>query len=260
MPQSSRIGGLFWSVLSVVIFVGVVRTCLSEDTTTSGSSSDTATEAPAYYQSEVEEGLGAAVAIVVDTSGSMSDTAPGDTRPKYVVVREALAEMLKATDAFVKKRPDFPIKVTVYGFASSPWQVLPVQAWDRDAVVAAVEKLPGPGGGTAIGEALLAARAELYRSGVFRKYILVLTDGMNTVGSEPEPVARTIFEKSQRSVPIYFVAFDADAETFGFLKQVGGDVLPAKNAPELQAALKEIYEGKILAEAVDYGEGKKETP
>jgi Mg-chelatase subunit ChlD len=260
MARRSRFGRLFWSVFSVVVFVGVVRTCLDEETDTATVSSDAATEAPAYYQSEVEEGLGAAVAIVVDTSGSMSDPAPGDSRPKYVIVREALLEMLKATDSFVAKRPDFAIKVTVFGFASAPWQVLPVGTYNREAVLAAVEGLPGPGGGTAIGEALLAARAELYRSGVYRKYILVLTDGMNTVGTEPEPVARTIFEKSQRSVPIYFVAFNTNPATFGFLKEVGGDVLPAKSAPELQAALKEIYEGKILAEAADYGEGKKETP
>src|SRR5206468_8590771 len=63
----------------------------------------------APYQAEVEEGLGAAVAILIDTSGSMRDNAPGDTRPKYVVAEEALEAMLDATDAFVARRPDFPI-------------------------------------------------------------------------------------------------------------------------------------------------------
>ena len=257
MAQTSRFGGLFWAVISVVVFVSVVRACLDEDTTPSALSDADSEDSPAFYQSEVEEGLGAAVAILVDTSASMSEIAPGDTRPKYVVVRQALSEMLKATDAFAKKRPDFPIKVTVFGFASSPWQVLPIQTFDSDTVLAAVQKLSSPGGGTAIGEALQAARGELYRSGVFRKYILVLTDGQNTVGTEPEPIARTIYEKSQQSVPIYFVAFDTDPQLFGFLKDVGGDVLPANNAVELQSALKQIYEGKILAEAVDYGEGDK---
>src|SRR5262245_26195994 len=70
-------------------------------------------EPAASYQSEVEEGVGAAVAILVDTSGSMRDPAPGDTRPKYIVAHEALEAMLDATDAFVAKRPDFPIKVGI---------------------------------------------------------------------------------------------------------------------------------------------------
>src|SRR5947207_3316962 len=34
--------------------------------------------AAAPYQAEVDEGIGAAVAILVDTSGSMKDDAPGD--------------------------------------------------------------------------------------------------------------------------------------------------------------------------------------
>src|SRR3977135_4139638 len=60
-----------------------------------------ASESDAPYQAEVEEGLGAAVAILIDTSGSMKERAPGDSRPKYVVAHEAIEAMLDATDAFV---------------------------------------------------------------------------------------------------------------------------------------------------------------
>src|SRR5207249_6834450 len=49
-----------------------------------------AVDSTATYQAEVEEGLGAAVAILIDTSGSMRDKAPGDARPKSVVAHEAL--------------------------------------------------------------------------------------------------------------------------------------------------------------------------
>ena len=53
---------------------------------------------------------------------------------------------------------------------------------------------------------------------------------------------------------IYFVAFDTSAEKFGFLKEVGGDVVGAGTGPELRKALDGIYQGKILAEAMDAGE------
>ncbi len=53
---------------------------------------------------------------------------------------------------------------------------------------------------------------------------------------------------------IYFVAFDTSAEKFRFLKDVGGDVVGAGTGPELRKALDGIYQGKILAEAMDAGE------
>ena len=213
---------------------------------------DEADAAP--YQAAVDEGLGAAVAILVDTSASMWARAAGDSRPKHVVAQEALEAMLDVTDAFVAKRPDFPIKVGIYSFSSSVRTLRPIQPYDRPAIRAALDGLPRPGGGTAIGEALSQARPDLYRAGVFRKYLLVVTDGENTSGRSPERVAREIFSKSQGAVQVYFVAFDTAPQKFAFLKEVGGDVIGAGTGEELRKALDGIYQGRILAEAPDAGE------
>jgi Mg-chelatase subunit ChlD len=214
-----------------------------------------ASEADAPYQAEVEEGLGAAVAILVDTSGSMKERAPGDSRPKYVVAHEAIEAMLDATDAFVARRPDFPVKIGIFSFSSSVRTLRPIQPYDRGAIRSALSNLPGPGGGTAIGDAMREARPNLYRAGVFRKYLLVVTDGENTNGRSPDDVAREIWSKSQGAVQVYFVAFDTSPEKFAFLKEVGGDVIAAGTGAELKTALDGIYQGKILAEAVG---GEKE--
>jgi Mg-chelatase subunit ChlD len=211
-------------------------------------------ESAAPYQSEVDEGIGAAVAILIDTSGSMRDPAPGDTRPKYIVAQEALEQMLDATDAFVARRPDFPIKIGIYSFSSHVRRLRPIQPYDRSAIRVALSGLPRPGGGTAIGEALREARPDLYRAGVFGKYLLVVTDGDNTSGRDPERVAREIFSKSHGAVQVYFVAFDTTPQKFAFLKEVGGDVIGAGTGAELHKALDGIYQGKILAEAPDAGE------
>jgi hypothetical protein len=211
-------------------------------------------ESSAPYQAEVDEGLGAAVAILIDTSGSMREPPPGDSRPKYLIAQEALESMLDATDAFVAKRPDFPIKIGIYSFSSSVRMLRPIQLYDRAAVRATLANVPRPGGGTAIGEALSVARPDLYRAGVFRKYLLVVTDGNNTTGPGPDDVAREIFRKSEGSVQTYFVAFDTSPEKFAFLKDVGGDVMAAGTGPELRQALDGIYQGKILAEAPGAGE------
>jgi len=203
----------------------------------------------APYQAEVEEGLGAAVAILVDTSGSMKERAPGDSRPKYAVAREAIESMLDATDAFIARRPDFPIKIGVYSFSSGVRTLRTIQPYDRAAMKQALDSLPAPGGGTAIGDAMREARPDLYRAGVFRKYLMVVTDGENTNGRSPEDVAREIWGKSQGGVQVYFVAFDTAPEKFGFLKEAGGDVIGAGTGAELKTALDGIYQGKILAEA-----------
>jgi Mg-chelatase subunit ChlD len=211
-------------------------------------------ESSAPYQAEVEEGLGAAVAILIDTSGSMRDAAPGDSRPKYTVAQQALQTMLDATDAFIARRPDFPIKIGIYSFSSSVRVLRPMAPYDRAAIRDVLATLPRPGGGTAIGEALRAARPELYRAGVFRKYVLVVTDGQNTTGRSPDEVAREIWQKSEGAVQVYFVAFDTSPEEFRFLKEVGGDVIGAGTGDELRRALDGIYQGKILAEAPATGE------
>lgn len=213
----------------------------------------------APYQSEVDEGLGAAVAILIDTSGSMKEKAIGDSRPKAVVAREALDAMFDVTESLVAKRPDFAIKVGIYSFSSHASTVLPMQRFDRAAIRDALARVPSPGGGTAIGEAMYTARPDLYRAGVFRKYLLVVTDGENTSGRSPDEVAREIFEKSERAVEIYFVAFDTNADRFSFLKQVQGDVIGAGNGAELRKALDEIYQGRILAEASALAESEPDS-
>ena len=206
------------------------------------------------YRAAVDEGLGASVAILVDNSGSMRQTAEGDRRPKYIVAREAIEAMLASTDSFVARQPDFPINVGIYRFSGDVTPVVPVARYDRATLEAALDSMPGPKGGTAIGTAMETARADLYRAGTFRKYILVITDGENTSGPSPRRVAEEIDRRSEGAVRMYFVAFDVDAERFAFVRDVRGEVVGAHNGDALRARLDEIYRGKILSEAVDAGE------
>jgi Mg-chelatase subunit ChlD len=246
--------------LSAGLLIGVLAlsltACHGPRRSRASTSNDSASSAP--YQSDLQEGLGAAVAILIDTSRSMREEAPGDSRPKSLVAREALEAMFDATESFVATRPDFAVKVGIYSFSSHASTVLPMQPFDRAAIRDALARVPRAGGGTAIGEAMLTARPDLYRAGVFRKYLLVVTDGENTSGRSPDQVAQEIFQKSEQSVAIYFVAFDTNADRFAFLKQVHGDVMGAGSGPELKKALDEIYRGRILAEASPLGEREPE--
>jgi Mg-chelatase subunit ChlD len=242
-------------VLAVALLVAAVSAACASGSSDDDDSDTLAQVAPGdRYAPEVEEGLGVSVAILVDNSGSMEDEAEGDQRPKYIVAREAIEAMLAATDSVIAKQPDFPINVGVYTFASSAEVLHPIQRYDRDSIRQALNNMEHPDGGTAIGRAMEVARADLYRAGTFRKYILVVTDGENTSGPSPRKVAREIAARSEGAVRMYFVAFDIDAEKFAFVRSVRGEVVGANNGEALQTSLKEIYEGKILAESIDAGE------
>ena len=237
----------------LVILAVILLARRDRPTDDDGVQSRSATEQGRYIPSG-DEGLGAAVAIVVDQSGSMRDTARGDRRPKYVVAREAILEMLATTDSFIARQPGFPIKVGLFAFASRVSTLAPMAPYDREALRSALLTMPIPDGGTAIGEAMDAARAALYQSGTIRKYILVVTDGENTQGRSPQSVAREIARRSDGAVKMYFVAFDIEADKFDFVRGVRGEVLGAGNGVALRASLDTIYRGKILAEAMDAGE------
>jgi hypothetical protein len=250
LRRESRVSA--YLVLAVALALGSAA-CGSGTDRSSGEASASEADGGKYVP-ETDEGLGASVAILLDNSGSMERDAPGDRRPKYQIAREAIEAMLASTDAFVAQRPDFRVNVGLYQFDSKVETLVPVRPYDRGALVAALNTMPLPEGGTAIGDAMDVARADLYRAGTIRKYILVVTDGENTDGRSPESVAREIERRSEGGVRQYFIAFDVDAEAFAFVRDVRGDVLGARNGAALRASLDTIYRGRILAEAMDAGE------
>jgi len=85
----------YWTAFFLTLLIGsLVSRCEGSGRRDRGAArGEPADDAP--YQAEVDEGVGAAVAILVDTSGSMKEPAPGDSRPKYVVAREALGTSRK---------------------------------------------------------------------------------------------------------------------------------------------------------------------
>ena len=203
------------------------------------------------YQSEISEGLGIAIVILVDNSGSMRSPAEGDDRPKFEVAQAAIREMLAVTDSFVASTPDLPVKVAVFRFSGSVDRVLTIREYNRDELARAIASIPEPDGQTAIGDAMRLGREELYRSGVFRKHLIVITDGENTDGRDPADEAREIHRRSEGAVRIHFVAFDTDPAKFGFLSDVQGQIFAASDAESLRIRLDSLYRTQILAEAMD---------
>lgn len=196
--------------------------------------------------------LGTAVVVLIDTSGSMSQTVAdhsGRQRAKYEIARDALKHIVEVTDTWHKKHPDSNLFLGIVNFSGVPATVLPMGPFDVAAAEQSLTRIPAPAAGTAIGLALEEGFKALYGTGCIRKHLVCITDGENTVSTPPDLMARQLHLQTKGDVELHFVAFDTSARHFGFLKQVNGSVDEADGA-QLEQRLVELYEKRILVEAM----------
>jgi Mg-chelatase subunit ChlD len=202
---------------------------------------------------EPKEGL--AAAIVIDVSGSMRDrvNAPDGRQPKIEIARRAARDLVEQFARYAEEHKDEPVRLGIYEFSERSGQpdcrpVVPMSAPDRARAAAAIQKLRADGG-TPIGNAMIAAKRELDATGLTRRHLLLVTDGENTDGYDPDRVAAAIARRPEAERPsIYFVAFDIDARRFDDVRDAGALVLGAANARELNDTLDSLLRGKILIE------------
>jgi Mg-chelatase subunit ChlD len=203
---------------------------------------------------EQREGL--AAAIVIDVSGSMKDAVRGDDgrrERKIDIARRAATDLVEQFARYAEEHKDEPVLLGLYEFSERSGDddtrpIVPMGAPDRARAAAALSTLRADGG-TPIGNAMIAAKAELDRTGVTRRHLLLVTDGENTDGFDPTKVAAAINRRPEAERPsIYFVAFDIEASRFQGVRDAGGLVLSAANARELNDTLDSLLRGKILIE------------
>ena len=198
---------------------------------------------------------GIAAIVLMDVSGSMSDSvksANGSERPKIDIAREAAQALVGQFAAYASAHPDEPVLVGLLEFSDRPpsatREVIPLSPADPGRAQAALARMR-PEGGTPIGDAIIAGKQALDRSGLTRRHLLVVTDGQNTDGPEPDLVVRILSRRPEQERPsIYFVAFDIAASRFDGVRDAGGLVLAAANAEELDKTLGALLSGKILVE------------
>jgi Ca-activated chloride channel family protein len=152
-----------------------------------------------------------ALALLVDTSGSMASTSDGITKisAARAAVSRALA-VLPAGDA-----------VQVFGFSTTPTVI--VSADDRRDPAAITERLRAmaPGGGTALTPALTQAMAWLRSVAHPVRRVLVVSDGRTTAADGE--AARTAVEGQDIEVSVVAIGADADRNwLMGLANSTGG--------------------------------------
>lgn len=208
---------------------------------------------PPIELAQPSQRLGTAIVVLIDTSGSMSEPVvdqTGRVQPKNVIAQAALTRIIQVTDDWHKKHADSTLFLGIINFSSQTSTVLPMTPFDATKAQLAVQLIPPPGGGTAIGLALEDGVKQLYETGCIRKHVVCITDGENTVATPPDLIARQLFAQTKWDVELHFVAFDVSSQSFAFLKDVNGNVREAANGEELQSHLVDLYEKRILLEAM----------
>jgi hypothetical protein len=201
---------------------------------------------------------GVALAIVYDTSGSMRDEvrdSAGKRSPKYRIANRALEAIAKQIQTYTAKPADGgsrPLEAGLFVFDGSGTRpVVPFGQFDGDAMISWARKFSSPGAGTPLGNALQSAGRTVLNSDLSQKHVLILTDGMNTVGPDPSTVLPGLLkqaEQKEAKLGVYFVAFDVDAKAFNSVKKQGAKVFAAGNEAQLNAQLQLILQREILLE------------
>ena len=197
---------------------------------------------------------GIAALLLIDASGSMAESVRTQTgpRPKIEVARDAALVLVRRFDEYAKTHPDEQVVIGVMEFSerepSNVRALLPLAAPDPERARLHLQRIE-TGGGTPIGDAIVAAKHGLDLSGMSRRHLIVVTDGENTDGYEPEDVLKALSRRPESERPsVYFVAFDIAASRFDAVRDAGGLVLAAANGEELDSTLNSLLSGKILVE------------
>jgi len=203
-----------------------------------------------------EEGV--ALAIVYDTSGSMNEAVKdqaGKSSPKYVIANRALVAIANRIQAFATNSPSGSsrkVYAGLYVFQQEKAQAaLPFGPFNAAELTKWAQNFSKPTGGTPLGNTMNTAGLAVLNSGLTRKHVLVITDGMNTIGPDPASLLAKLqkeADQKQTKVSVHFVAFDVDAKVFDGVKKLGATVVGASNESQLNTQLEFILEKKILLE------------
>lgn len=244
------------SLVLVAIGIGIVTWIYSpRDENGNGEANEARLDSDLTPQVAAESREGVAAVVLMDVSGSMADPVGADAsgETKIDVARRAALDVIRQFDDYGKAHPAEPALVGLFEFSeregsASTREVIPLSAPNLERARAALDGMRAAGG-TPIGDAMVFGKRQLDRTGLTRRHLLVVTDGANTDGFEPESVMTALGRRPEIERPsVYFVAFDIDGSVFNRVRDAGALVLAAANADELNATLNALLTGKILVE------------
>ncbi len=213
--------------------------------------------APAALAADNSAPVGIAVAVILDTSGSMRRSIAGSRgRPddlKYRIAQRALLKVITRLETFTKGPAAPPLSLSTYVFRGQKAIAgLPLAPFDAVGLRQWLAALKLPEAATPLGDALALAGRDLLAVNAISRHVLVLTDGENTAGRNPVDALRDLNQAAGRKkmpIGVHVVTLDLNPAVFNGLKAQGATLIGATNEVELNARFDFILEQKILLEA-----------
>ena len=217
-----------------------------------------------------------AFAVVYDTSGSMGGTIPslgGKPEAKYLIARRALASVATRLEKFTAPAsvsdPSVgssvpsainaaPTSVRSLDFGLYVFKIdeaataLPLAPFSAPALRTWLDTQGRPRDATPLGLTMQLAGQALLASPAPHKHLLVLTDGANSSGIEPEDALDLLQRESEKKQPplfVHVIALGLKPSVFAALKKRGATLIGASDEKQLQTQLDFILENQILLEA-----------
>jgi Mg-chelatase subunit ChlD len=241
----------FYYVIFIVLFLGCQQKKESENKTFREEEIQSLV-AKMKSSADMPKKDGIAIVLLVDASGSMTDVVKepsGMQSAKIDIAKRTAKRVLENINAFRTKNPDADIQMAIYQFNNnSIVPLIPMNSAASSGAEEAIDDLTAEGN-TPIGNAIAVAKRTINDSEMKSGNIIIISDGENTSGPEPEEAMRAMsLLPYEDRAHVYLVAFDMNASVFDNVKKEGAMVSEAQNDTELQQTMDYILYKKILVE------------
>lgn len=181
---------------------------------------------------------GVAVALVVDTSGSMEGTRVASVRR---VLQATIREQLRVYDVMSVGTLD--VAIIQFGRAADTIETpVPMGRFDESGFNAAVGHVHAEGENTPLGEALAVAYREIERANRSSEHIFILTDGESNGELPPATVLTAIRQRLGDSLGIHLIGFQSQRGFYQAFEAAGSQVLMADDEAALRAACERVFQ------------------
>lgn len=179
---------------------------------------------------------GVAVAIILDTSGSMS----GD---KLRSVKNILQTSIKDKLSLYSVMGEGSLHLSLIECGGGPYTRLPMAEYQEESFLSIIKGLSS-NGGTPLGASVSSAYYELGKSGCKDKHIFILSDG-----EASDDVLGVLNSHSNPNVAIHVIGFQTDQSNYRDFASHGGQVIMADDAKTLDDTTNNIFKAILRLEA-----------
>jgi Mg-chelatase subunit ChlD len=248
--MGGRIYMKFYYVIILLLFLGCQQKEKQKETYREEEIQSLLAKMKSSTDNPKNEGI--AIVLLIDASGSMTDVVrepSGEEHSKINIAKRTAKRVLKNINEFRVKNPDADIRLAIYQFNNDAVvPLIPIDSSTPTGAEGAIDNVTAEGN-TPIGNAIAVAKQTINDSEMKSGNIIIISDGENTVGPEPEEAMRAMsLLPYEDRAHVYLVAFDMNASVFENVKKEGAMVSEAQNDTELQQTMDYILYKKILVE------------